>query len=61
LLHCFAANLLQNPIFVEAATHNMRSGTARVKEKKDELVNYPKGNLLYSVHGESLKSRKMNW
>jgi len=39
----------------------MRSGTARVKEKKDELVNYPKGNLLYSVHGESLKSRKMNW
>jgi len=21
--------------------------------------NYPKGNLLYSVHGESLKSRKL--
>jgi len=21
--------------------------------------NYPKGNLLYSVHGESLKSRKV--
>jgi len=23
--------------------------------------NYPKGNLLYSVHGESLKSRKRNY
>jgi len=22
--------------------------------------NYPKGNLLYSVHGESLKSRKLH-
>ena len=24
------------------------------------LGNYPKGNLLYSVHGESLKSRRIN-
>jgi hypothetical protein len=38
LLHCFAANLMQNPIFGEATACNKRSGTARVKEKKDELV-----------------------
>jgi len=38
LLHCFAANLMQNPIFGEATAHNKGSGTARVKEKKGELV-----------------------
>jgi len=34
LLHCFVANLLQNPMFDEATAHNKR----KVKEKKDELV-----------------------
>jgi hypothetical protein len=29
---------MQNPIFGEATAHNKGSGTARVKEKKDELV-----------------------
>jgi hypothetical protein len=29
---------MQNPIFGEATAHNKRSGTARVKEKKDDLV-----------------------
>jgi hypothetical protein len=37
-LHCFAANMMQNPKFGEAIAQNKRSGTARVKEKKDELV-----------------------
>jgi hypothetical protein len=38
LLHCFAANLMQNPIFGEATAQNKSRGPARVKEKKDELV-----------------------
>jgi hypothetical protein len=29
---------MQNHIFDEATAHNKRSGTARVKEKKEELV-----------------------
>jgi len=29
---------MHNPIFGEATARNKRSGTARLKEKKDELV-----------------------